>query len=71
MKEISSQGRTIFFVSHDTRAVEQFCSRVFLVTAGQLHEAEKGENTRARYASNDAQAWANERGIDIVPAVNE
>jgi lipopolysaccharide transport system ATP-binding protein len=36
MKQVSDQGRTIFFVSHDLSSVRQFCTRALLVESGQL-----------------------------------
>ena len=36
MKQVSEQGRTIFFVSHDLMSVRQFCSRALLVDKGEL-----------------------------------
>lgn len=36
MKQISKQGRTIFFVSHDLGAVRDFCSRALLIDSGKL-----------------------------------
>jgi len=36
MKQVSAQGRTIFFVSHDMMSVRQFCSRALLLEGGKL-----------------------------------
>src|SRR5438128_2401051 len=36
MKQVSREGRTIFFVSHDLVSVRQFCNRALLVESGQL-----------------------------------
>jgi lipopolysaccharide transport system ATP-binding protein len=36
MKQVSREGRTIFFVSHDLLSVRQFCTRALLVESGQL-----------------------------------
>jgi len=38
MKQISSEGRTIFFVSHNLSSIQELCSRALLVEAGQLVE---------------------------------
>jgi lipopolysaccharide transport system ATP-binding protein len=38
MKDVSSQGRTIFFVSHDLTSIERMCRRVFLIDAGRLKD---------------------------------
>jgi lipopolysaccharide transport system ATP-binding protein len=63
MKEISYQGRTILVVSHSTSAIRQFCSRVLLVSAGKLHEAESSEATIAQYLLHDSQTDANVSGL--------
>jgi homopolymeric O-antigen transport system ATP-binding protein len=36
MKQVSEQGRTIFFVSHDLTSLKQFCSRGLLIEDGRL-----------------------------------
>ena len=36
MKQVSREGRTIFFVSHDLLSVRKFCTRALLVESGQL-----------------------------------
>ena len=38
MKRISSEGRTIFFVSHNLSSIQELCSRALLIEAGQLVE---------------------------------
>ena len=38
MKEVSKQGRTVLFVSHNMNAIEQLCSRCFLITEGNLQK---------------------------------
>jgi ABC-type polysaccharide/polyol phosphate transport system ATPase subunit len=36
MKQVSEQGRMIFFVSHDLASLRQFCSRGLLIEDGPL-----------------------------------
>ena len=36
MDEVSKSGRTVLFVSHDMSAIEQLCSKVFILQKGQL-----------------------------------
>ncbi|HEV8587269.1 MAG TPA: ABC transporter ATP-binding protein [Pyrinomonadaceae bacterium] len=36
MKQVSREGRTVFFVSHDLMSVQQLCSRALLIESGQL-----------------------------------
>jgi lipopolysaccharide transport system ATP-binding protein len=38
MRQVSSEGRTIFFVSHDLQSVKHFCTRAVLIEAGHLVE---------------------------------
>lgn len=38
MKQISSEGRTVFFVSHNLSSIQELCSRALLIEAGQLIE---------------------------------
>src|SRR5438477_1767091 len=38
MKEVRQQGRTILFVSHNMAAIQQMCSRAFLIESGRLSE---------------------------------
>ena len=36
MKQISSEGRTVFYVSHNLTSIQELCSRALLVDSGQL-----------------------------------
>ncbi len=36
MKEVASQGRTVLFVSHDMKAVEEFCDRAIFFRNGKI-----------------------------------
>jgi len=38
MREVSQQGRTVFYVSHDLMSVQQLCGRILLLEAGRLIE---------------------------------
>ena len=38
MREVSQQGRTVFYVSHDLMSVQQLCGRLLLLEAGRLVE---------------------------------
>ena len=38
MKDVSKQGRTVLFVSHNMNAVEQLCNRCFLIDEGNLQK---------------------------------
>jgi lipopolysaccharide transport system ATP-binding protein len=49
MKEVSSAGRTVLFVSHNMTAVQQMCSRVFLIQSGKLSEEGTASSVITRY----------------------
>jgi len=36
MRQISSQGRTVFYVSHNLTSIHELCSRALLIESGQL-----------------------------------
>jgi len=38
MKQISSEGRTVFFVSHNLSSIQELCTRALLIEAGRLIE---------------------------------
>jgi lipopolysaccharide transport system ATP-binding protein len=59
MKEVSGEGRTILFVSHNMDAVQRLCNRGILLNAGKLVlEGEIGAVTN-RYLQtfSEGQAW--------------
>jgi len=49
MKQISSEGRTVFFVSHNLSSIKEMCSRALLVEAGQLIADGSTEAVSAQY----------------------
>lgn len=49
MAEVSRQGRTVLFVSHDLLAVQQLCGRAFLIESGRLQQEGKAETVVAYY----------------------
>jgi len=49
MKEVSREGRTVFFVSHDLMSVQQLCTRALLLDSGHLLEDGKAETVSANY----------------------
>jgi len=54
MREVSSEGRTVFFVSHSMAAIQDLCTRVLLVSAGRLIETEAKETSIAKYLEDDS-----------------
>ena len=55
IKSISRDGRTIFFVSHNMKAVTSLCSRVFLVGHGHLQEGDSAESAVKTYLEDVAR----------------
>lgn len=51
IKTVSAAGRTILLVSHNTRTLERYCSRVLYIRSGVLHESDTPHNTIAHYLS--------------------
>jgi lipopolysaccharide transport system ATP-binding protein len=49
MMEISREGRTILFVSHDLTAIRKLCGRVMLLESGLLSEGGDAETVIANY----------------------
>jgi len=49
MKQVHSEGRTVFFVSHNMQAIKEICSRVLLIRAGRLTEGSDMHATISDY----------------------
>ena len=62
----NAPGRTIFFVSHNMKAIADLCGRVLLIRSGKLYEEVDPKSTIAKYL--DDVAAVEER--DAVPAVS-
>jgi lipopolysaccharide transport system ATP-binding protein len=45
IKDVSRDGRTIFWVSHNMAAIERHCGRVLLIRSGELYEDDDPERT--------------------------
>lgn len=52
MKEVSQAGRTVLFVSHNMAAIQQMCSRVFLIQSGKLCEEGTASVVTTRYLAD-------------------
>lgn len=52
MRDVVSEGRTIFLVSHNLQTVQDLCQRVFLISSGRLCEETSVEKTIARYVND-------------------
>jgi lipopolysaccharide transport system ATP-binding protein len=49
MKDVSSQGRTVLFVSHNMSSIKQLCTRAILLNQGQLIKDDTVEATIEHY----------------------
>ena len=54
MHEVSREGRTVFFVSHNMESIKQLCNRVFLINAGELNEGANMRATIAQYMNDSS-----------------
>lgn len=60
--ELKNGGKTIVFISHDLRAVQQLCDRVILLKKGQIEADGDPEETIAFYQSVSQQLGAHAAG---------
>ena len=61
MKDVSEQGRTIIFVSHNMNAIEQLCNKAILINKGQIvFSSGKVNSVIHRYFSGDGVAQNSE-----------
>jgi len=59
MHDVTAEGRTVLFVSHDLAAVEKLCGRAILLDAGRYVTDGPTSQTIARYQSSLLQvAWS-------------
>jgi lipopolysaccharide transport system ATP-binding protein len=49
IKAVSRDGRTIFFVSHNMKAIERLCGRVLFIRSGVLYEGVDPKSTITKY----------------------
>lgn len=49
MQDVSKQGRTVIFVSHNLSAITSLCQRVILLKDGKMFKTGKGEKVVAEY----------------------
>ncbi|MBV8858369.1 MAG: ABC transporter ATP-binding protein [Acidobacteria bacterium] len=58
MQDVIQEGRTIFFVSHDSAAVQRLCGRALLIEAGRLKDDGPAETVVKHYLDGAAAAAA-------------
>ena len=68
MSEVSAQGRTVLFVSHNMSAIEQLCNSIILLHGGSIVEKSSDvkstiRNFITKVGGNLATEWHNDRGI--------
>jgi len=49
MREVSGEGRTVFYVSHDLTSIQQLCSRALLIEVGHLIDEGEPRSVTANY----------------------
>ena len=54
MREVHSEGRTVFFVSHNMDAIQRICNRVLLINGGVLTEGRGVAATIAEYLGRNS-----------------
>jgi lipopolysaccharide transport system ATP-binding protein len=64
MEDVNKSGRTILFVSHNMEIIEQLCTRVILLQAGEIHRIGNTQETIAGYLKNK-EAFARPAGQSI------
>jgi lipopolysaccharide transport system ATP-binding protein len=65
IKDVSSEGRTILFVSHSMPAVQALCTRCMLMDAGRITADGLPKDVTARYLMGMAGEMFDERVIDL------
>ena len=52
MREVSREGRTVFYASHDLTSIQELCGRAFLIKSGRLLEDGAAGTVVANYLRN-------------------
>ena len=65
MSEVSSEGRTIIFVSHNMQAVKAICNRALIIQSGKLVTQGQTEGVVRQYLEEDHQESRNT--YDLTP----
>jgi len=71
MDEVSKQGRTVIFVSHNMNAVQRLCSRAILLNRGQISTEGATATVVAQYLSDMPSQGAPMESIDLSDRVRE
>jgi lipopolysaccharide transport system ATP-binding protein len=65
IKAVSREGRTIFFVSHNMRALERHCNRILFIRAGVLQEEYDPKQTIADYINEVTASDEKLPGVNV------
>jgi lipopolysaccharide transport system ATP-binding protein len=65
MQDVGSQGRTVFFVSHNMPAVTRLCQRVIMLDNGQLADDGPAHEIVAKYMHEGTATAAERSWLDI------
>ncbi|HEX5760499.1 MAG TPA: ABC transporter ATP-binding protein [Thermoanaerobaculia bacterium] len=65
MGDVTREGRTVLFVSHNLNAVQRLCPRCLLLEGGELTASGPTAHVVARYLTNHAAAAAPGEWIDL------
>lgn len=74
MSDVSKEGRTVFFVSHNLATVNSLCERVLWLDGGNLQMSGRSEEVISSYVTSGAtwdgqREWkdgASNRGVDVL-----
>lgn len=66
MKDVSRQGRTVLFVSHNLSAVKSLCNKAALIEKGKLHEIGQTEKVITTYLTRNYSESSLERDFSLL-----
>jgi lipopolysaccharide transport system ATP-binding protein len=66
IKAVSRDGRTVFFVSHNMKAIADLCGRVLLIRSGKLYEEVEPKSTITKYLDEVSAAEALRSGGNAI-----
>lgn len=67
IKAVSRDGRTVFFVSHNMKAIAHLCGRVLLIRSGKLYEGVDSKSTITKYLDEVSAAEVRDAGPAVTP----
>jgi lipopolysaccharide transport system ATP-binding protein len=67
MKDVSGQGRTVLFVSHNMSAIRNLCTRVVTMSQGQIAFDGDVSEGISKYLSQNAGDLENKKAVELKP----